>query len=90
MLVGAIAWIGHSVSLLIESVGALQARMTKTEDDAACTDADLRSVANAVHSRCDRLQAIVEGKSWRDSRLETRNLAHTGAITMLDLKKPDA
>lgn len=89
MLVGAIAWIGHSVSLLIESVGALQARVAKAEDATACTDADLRSVANAVHSRCDRLQAIVEGKSWRDSRLETRNLAHTGAITMLDLKKPD-
>lgn len=89
MLVGAIGWIGHSVSLLIEAVGALQERMAKAEDATACTDADLRSVATALHSRCDRLQAIVEGKSWRDSRAETRNLAHTGDITMLDLKKPE-
>lgn len=85
----ALFWIGRSVGRLIEVVDSLSGRVRRCEDGAACLDGEMRDARAALHSRCDRLQAIVEGRSWRDSRLETRDMTRTGVVTMIDLKKPE-
>ncbi len=95
-LVGAVAWIGRNVGELIDAHIALRRRVSYLEgasdvagDDLAKLEADLLLRIHKQSARQDRLQTLIEGKgkSWRDSRLETRDLSLTGPATVLDLRK---
>lgn len=96
VLVTAVAWIGRNVGELIDAHIALRRRVSYLEgasdvagDDLAKLEADLLDRIRKQSARQDRLQSLIEGKgkSWRDSRLETRDLSLTGAATVLDLRK---
>lgn len=103
-LLVAIAWIGRHVGQLIEATSVLQERvriaegnLTNAADRIEQVDERLTRLDEAVAKRCrnvevrqDRLQSKVEnlGKSWRDSGHPTKNLDHTGPMTVIDLRKP--
>jgi len=103
-LIGAIAWIGRNVSRLIAAHEAVAARLQVAEGNLAnAQDAVVQldervarvdeAVAKRVRNvevRQDRLQSKVEnwGKDWRDSGQATKNLDHTGPMTVVELRKP--